>query len=621
MFQTANLIGIGIISSTGEAPNPFGITTSIASTGSEAVNVALASDESTAVTVSGSVTTGDIVAVNVLNANLSGGQKTIQYTTVGGDTTTTIATALKNAINADTALQAVGVQATSAANVLTINPYTYFTGSSSGTETVSVSNANRGSAAITIGGTVTTGNTVTISSHNPTLAGGVKNSVYTVVSGDTLATIAKGLAAAINADTSLQAIGTKVANSASLAWSQSFTGNAILPSGSSSAAVSAVDGSSTNKTNGYALSVNDGSTTNLTFDLNGNMTSDGTNAFAWDAENRMIKITYPGTNNFSTFVYDGLSRNVSIVETTAGSVTSTKQFVWCGDDGRCEERDASGALTKKFFQHGQINSTTKYLYDLDHLGSVREVTDNSGIVQAQYGYSPHGQLTKIIETVSPDFTYARYYSHSRSSLNLTTFRNYFPNLGRWINRDPAGETGGDNLEVYARNNPVSYVDPLGLEECPCDELNPFLQGSLNSSRGVANVFDFGIGDSLLGYAPAQGVNTSSVQYTTAPVAAVLTGAGRYGYAGSAIALPSVLGIDPLTATLREAMIVSAGRNSLKQFFRFNICPTYELKSIRYILRKYSSNPLEIIRAAQRTNPQYTGSTTWGAVGGVYAIGK
>ena len=36
------------------------------------------------------------------------------------------------------------------------------------------------------------------------------------------------------------------------------------------------------------------------------MTSDGTNSYAWDAENRMIKITYPGSSNFSSFVYDGL---------------------------------------------------------------------------------------------------------------------------------------------------------------------------------------------------------------------------------------------------------------------------------------------------------------------------
>ncbi len=129
-----------------------------------------------------------------------------------------------------------------------------------------------------------------------------------------------------------------------------------MPTGSSLASATAIDGSSNVKVNGYSLSVNGGSTTNLTFDMNGNMTSDGTNSYAWDAENRMIKITYPGSNNFSTFVYDGLGRNVSIVETTAGSVTSTKQFVWNGNF-RKEERDGTGALTKKFFVEGQTNLT------------------------------------------------------------------------------------------------------------------------------------------------------------------------------------------------------------------------------------------------------------------------
>ncbi len=167
------------------------------------------------------------------------------------------------------------------------------------------------------------------------------------------------------------------------------------------------------KTSGYALSVNSGSTTNLTYDLNGNMLSDGTNAYAWDAENRMIKITYPGTNNFSTFVYDGYGRNVSIVETTSGSVTSTKQFVWSGGNSAKEERDATGALTKKFFSTGQMNSASKYFYLPDHLASVREMTDNSGVAQCQYAFDPFGRVTKISEAVASDFGYAGYYLHLR----------------------------------------------------------------------------------------------------------------------------------------------------------------------------------------------------------------
>ncbi len=85
-----------------------------------------------------------------------------------------------------------------------------------------------------------------------------------------------------------------------------------------------------------------------------------------------------------------------------------------------EERDASGALTKKFFEKGQLNSATKYFYDPDQIDSVREMTDNSGVVQARYSFDPFGRIPKITEAVASDFGYADYYVHSRSGLNMTT---------------------------------------------------------------------------------------------------------------------------------------------------------------------------------------------------------
>ncbi len=244
---------------------------------------------------------------------------------------------------------------------------------------------------------MTTGNTVTVTAHSLSLAGGLKNITYTVLAGDTLTSISKALADLVNADTALKAVGIKVSNAATLAWSESFSGNALVPSGSSLASASAVDGSSNSKTNSYAISANGGSTTNLAFDLNGNMTSDGTNSYSWDAEKQNDQGDVSCSNNFSSFVYDGQERNVSIVETTAGSVTSTKHFVWSMDKKRrysaCEERDGSGTLTKKFFALGQMNSTTKYFYDRDHVGSIREMADNFGSVQAEYAFDPFGRVT------------------------------------------------------------------------------------------------------------------------------------------------------------------------------------------------------------------------------------
>jgi RHS repeat-associated protein len=193
------------------------------------------------------------------------------------------------------------------------------------------------------------------------------------------------------------------------------------------------------------------------------MLSDGTNSYSWDAENRMIKITYPGTNNFSSFVYDAFDQNISIVETTAGSVTSTKQFIWCGDDGRCEERDGSGTVTKRFFSDlGQTISGASYFYNGNHENSINELIDSTGNIQAQYRYDPFGRVTKLQGSLDSDFQYAGYYAHTRSLLNITDSRAYNAVLGRWIQRDPIEEMGGVNLFGYVDNDPVGNTDPSGL---------------------------------------------------------------------------------------------------------------------------------------------------------------
>jgi RHS repeat-associated protein len=40
------------------------------------------------------------------------------------------------------------------------------------------------------------------------------------------------------------------------------------------------------------------------------------------------------------------------------------------------------------------------------------------------------------------------YVHQRSGLNLTLVRAYSPSLGRWLSRDPLGESAGTNLYGY-----------------------------------------------------------------------------------------------------------------------------------------------------------------------------
>jgi RHS repeat-associated protein len=63
---------------------------------------------------------------------------------------------------------------------------------------------------------------------------------------------------------------------------------------------------------------------------------------------------------------------------------------------------------------------------------------------------------------TPDFGFAGMCFHERSGLNLKWFRDYNPQLGRWLSRDPIGEAGGLNLYGYVGGNPITFVDPAGL---------------------------------------------------------------------------------------------------------------------------------------------------------------
>jgi RHS repeat-associated protein len=170
------------------------------------------------------------------------------------------------------------------------------------------------------------------------------------------------------------------------------------------------------------------------------------------------KITYPGTAT-SQFIYDAFGRTVKIVESTG----STKQFIWC-DHTMCEARDGTGTLLNQYFDYGQTISGSHYLYSNDHLGSVREVTDSSGNIQAQYSYDSYGRVTQLEGSLASAFQFAGFYSHTPSGLDLSLRRAYDARPGRWLSRDPSEEVGGVNLFSYVLNNPICFIDPSGLEQ-------------------------------------------------------------------------------------------------------------------------------------------------------------
>ena len=252
-----------------------------------------------------------------------------------------------------------------------------------------------------------------------------------------------------------------------------FTGYVNVGVGTNVVSVIATDYNGNSTTNKYQLVVtNNGVARTISYDLNGNETSvitaASTNTYQWDAADRLVGITGPA--NQSRFVYDGLGRRVQIIESTNDVAYATNKFVRDGEVLAEQRDETGGTVTRRFFGEGEQISGVNYFFTRDHLGSVREMTDGTGAIRFRGDYDPYGRPNHIQGDLTPDSGYAGIYYHVPSGLNLTLYRAYDSDLGRWLSRDPIQEHGGLNLYNYVGNDSINYVDRSG-----CGRQNGLLQ--------------------------------------------------------------------------------------------------------------------------------------------------
>jgi RHS repeat-associated protein len=231
----------------------------------------------------------------------------------------------------------------------------------------------------------------------------------------------------------------------------------------------------------------------LTYDADGNLLSDGQRNYTWDAENRLIGISYPSQPGKTTaFSYDGLSRRTAISSTPAGGSPVTTSYIWCGAR-ICQARNASNLPTRAYYAEGEFVSGSPaqpYYYGPDQVGSVRRAFASSSSAPV-YSYDPYGNALQATAPLT-DFGYAGMFYNADSGLYLTQFRAYDPASGRWLSRDPIGEANTrvdaqPNLYVYVRGMPILLTDPLGLWTFQMG-----VTGGATNAWGGSGTFSFGI---------------------------------------------------------------------------------------------------------------------------------
>ena len=233
-----------------------------------------------------------------------------------------------------------------------------------------------------------------------------------------------------------------------------------------------------------------------TYDLDGNLLTDGAWTYTWDAENRLTSM-YPlaaietilpaASRKRIDYRYDYLGRRVrKTVQTWNGSayVTSVdRKFIYDGWN-LLSERDATtlsvvanyvwGLDLSKTLQDGggvggllavlEPNGTT-HLTAYDGNGNVAAlVNKTTGAITAAYEYDAFGQTIRATGAMSATnpFRFSTKYTDSETGLLYYGRRYYNPQLGRWVGRDPIEEKGGLHLYGFVGNNGVNRWDMLGM---------------------------------------------------------------------------------------------------------------------------------------------------------------
>jgi RHS repeat-associated protein len=209
------------------------------------------------------------------------------------------------------------------------------------------------------------------------------------------------------------------------------------------------------------------------YDQNGNLTSDGTYAYTYDAEDRLVQVT-DALGTVASMTYDFAGRRASL--TTASGTT---YFHYSGDL-LIAESDSTGTLTAAYaYGDGGLLSMTRngatYFYQTNGHGDVVSLTDATGTIVNTYSYDPWGRVLSATETVENPFRYAGYYFDSSTGLYYLWHRYYDPELRRFLTKDPVSgsviETQSLNPYLYVVDNPMKFVDPWGLE--PGDYMGPY----------------------------------------------------------------------------------------------------------------------------------------------------
>lgn len=219
---------------------------------------------------------------------------------------------------------------------------------------------------------------------------------------------------------------------------------------------------------------------NFGYDANGNLTSDGTTTYTYDTENRLITVSGPSNN--ATLTYDPLGRLWQVED----GVGNKRRMLYDGDALIAESGPgATYAPTKRYVHGTSAGDDPLVMYDGSTvaLSNARFLyTDSRGSVIAEMlsngqpdrlplydEFGVHMVPNSVFSSTPSRFGYTGQVWVPEAGLYYYKARMYSPTLGRFMQTDPIGYADGLNNLAYVGNDPVNWIDPLGLNGRKPDE--------------------------------------------------------------------------------------------------------------------------------------------------------
>ena len=212
-----------------------------------------------------------------------------------------------------------------------------------------------------------------------------------------------------------------------------------------------------------------GSTTSYTYDANGNLTSDGTKTYYWNALNQLVEVK-EGTTTIATFEYDGEGRRT---EKVAGgrdaSTTSTMRKI----SSRSASAESSATRFATTTARASMSRWREEQQRRRHVLPRRSSRQHrSGDERQRRASRWSGNTIRGASCTQGGQRAARVHRSRVGCGDRACYfyraRYYEPGRARFLSDDPIGLAGGTNQQRYVSNSSTKFADPFGLQKLTFD---------------------------------------------------------------------------------------------------------------------------------------------------------